>query len=195
MDKKIGKLFIVSGPPGVGKTTIVKEAVKRLAGDLDISKIVTYTTRPKRENETPDKDYVFLKDADFDKKESEKFFLETNKYLGHRYGSPMPDQGDIDAGKSFILVVDLEGSKSSIKAFRDSVSVWIDPPSIDILKNRLEKRGSEKGPKLEKRIEKAKLEIEEANKIRLFDYKLVNDNFDQAVSEFMMLVKKSFNEE
>lgn len=189
-----GKIFVVSGPSAAGKTTVVEEALKRLSKDMEISRVVTYTSRPPRENEIDGKDYVFISGQEFDQKEKEGFFLETAEYAGHRYGSPIVPQEDLELGKSFLYVVELEGAKSIKKLFRDAFFIWIEPPDMIILKARLKKRGTESQPDFEKRVARAEKEIKEAHKIRLFDYVLVNDLFERAVEEFVLLVKRYANE-
>lgn len=184
-----GKLFVVAGPSGAGKTSVVMQVLSRMT-DINLGRVVTYTSRPPRDNETPDKDYVFVSREAFEKKKDEGFFLETNKYEGNWYGSPMPPDDEMELGKSFIIILDLEGAKSVSKLVRDAFLIWVAPPDLKALKNRLEKRGSESASQLENRVEKAKEELEEAHKSRLFDFVLVNDNFEQSVAEMMALVKK-----
>jgi len=192
MSEKSGKIFVVSGPSGVGKTSLVENAISRLSKEIDISRMITYTTRQSRNGEENGKDYNFVSGQDFEKKVSDNFFLETNKYSGNLYGSPLIDQAELELGKSFIYILDIEGAKRAIKHYRGSTSVWIDPKDLKVLHNRLTKRGSETAKQIEQRIDQAEQEMKEAHKIRLFDYYLVNDDFEQAVNEFMMVVKKAF---
>ena len=103
-----GKLFVVSGPSGVGKTTIVRQAIERLSKDYDIERIVTYTSRPPREGEEPGQDYIFISSDEFKQKQQDRFFLETNEYENHSYGSPMPSTQDMELGKSFIMILDID---------------------------------------------------------------------------------------
>jgi len=193
MSKNNGKVFIISGPSAAGKTVLVTEVLRRLQDSgLDISRIVTCTTRSVRDGEVNGKDYLFVSREDFDKKFKEGQFLETNEYAGQLYGSPQPPEEEIELGKSFFLVVDLEGAKLATKAYKDAVLVWVVPPDMTTLKNRLEKRGSDNEKQVKERLAKAEEEMAEAHKIRLFEYVLVNDVFDQAVEEFILLVKKNF---
>lgn len=186
-----GKLFVVSGPSGVGKSCIVQNALERLSRDHDILRLVTYTSRPPREGEVPGKDYKFVSGEEFKQKQSEGFFLETVIYADHYYGSPVPSENDIELGKSFVYIVDIYGAKEIKKLYKDAALVWIDPPTIDVLKQRLEKRGTESAKQIEKRITQAKQEMEEAhNKSRVFGYWLVNDEFEQAVGEFILIIKR-----
>jgi len=191
MAKKRGKLFVISGPSAAGKTCVVTEALNRLQKDHGITRIVTYTSRPPREGEVEGEDYVFVSGEEFKQKQQEGFFLETNEYGGHIYGSPSPLDDDFELGKSFVIIVDIEGAKSIAKEFRDAMMIWIAPPDMTALKNRLEKRGTESELQIEKRLAQAEEEMKEAHKIRLFEYVLVNDVFEQAVEELILLVKKT----
>lgn len=192
MAEKTGRFFVISGPSGAGKTTIVNEALSRLAKDIEISRVVTYTSRPPREGEVNGRDYVFISGDEFKQKISDKFFLETVEYAGHAYGSPLPPKEEMELGKSFILIVELEGAKRAVKEIDQGLSVWIETPGLGVLRERLEKRGTESTEQIEKRIARAEEETKEAHKIRIFDYNLVNDDFEQAVREFIMLIKKAF---
>lgn len=189
MMKMKGKLILVSGPSAAGKTTIVAEALNRLTKDHDISKIVTTTSRPPREDEVNGKDYHFVSGQEFDQKMKNGEFLETVTFSGHRYGSPLPPGQEMELGKSFIYVLELVGCKQAAKLPHDKLTVWIEPPDIKTLRARLKKRGSETESAFERRVEQSIADMEEARKIRLFDYYLVNDSFDQAVNEFVLLVK------
>jgi len=190
-DMKKGVLFIVSGPSGVGKTCIVNEALKRLRDeDYDMARVVTYTSRPKRPKEVDGIDYNFISREDFEQKIRDDFFLEFSKHINHFYGSPKIIDGNLNLGKSFILTVNIEGVRNAKKTYYDSVSIWIDPPDANVLRNRLLGRNDCGKEEIERRLEKAKEEIEQAHKNRLFKYFLVNDVFEQSVNEFMMLVKK-----
>ncbi|MBU1007517.1 guanylate kinase [Candidatus Dependentiae bacterium] len=194
MENKTGKLFVVSGPSGAGKTSVVAVALRRLQKEYDLSRIVTYTSRPPRENEVSGQDYIFVSGDEFHQKQKDGFFLETNVYNGRNYGSPWPEESELTQGKSYVLIVDIEGAKSVSKEFRDAIMIWIAPPDMTTLKKRLEKRATESVSQIEKRLTQAEEEMKEAHKIRLFGYVLVNDIFDQAVEELILLVRKALSE-
>ena len=186
-----GVLFIVSGPSGVGKTCLVNEAIKRLKDEgHDIGRVVTYTSRSPRPKEVDGEDYLFIPKEDFQQKIRDDFFLEFSEHLGHFYGSPKIIDGNLDLGKSFVLIINIEGVKNAKKTYDDSISIWIDPPDANVLKTRLLGRNDCDEKKVERRLQKSKEEIEQAHKMRLFKYFLVNDVFEQAVNEFILLVKK-----
>jgi guanylate kinase len=193
MAKKQGKVFVISGPSAVGKSTVVSAVLKKLTKKYDIERVITYTSRPPREGEVEGEDYFFISGQDFSQKEKEGFFLETTEYMRHRRGSPVPSQEELELGKSFIFIVDIDGSKSIPKLLRDKadiMSVWIDPPNMLTLRARMKKRGSETEKEVERRLAKAEDECEEAHKIRLFDYYLVSDVFDRAVEELSLLITR-----
>jgi len=192
MANRKGKLFVVSGTSGAGKTSVVTEALNRVGKEYNLSRIITYTSRPARPGEVDKKDYVFISGDEFKQKMANGFFLETTDYLGHLKGSPMPSKQDMELGKSFVLIVDLEGAKKAVKEIDEGLSVWIETSDLKVLKQRLEKRGTENGSQIEKRLALAEQEMKEAHKIRIFDYTLVNNEFDQAVNEFILLIKKAF---
>ena len=191
MQNKKGKLFVVSGPSGVGKTTVVSAAIKRLNDNHDVARIITYTSRSPRNGEVSGKDYQFISPEEFKEKIKQDFFLESTEYAGHLYGSPKPSEDEMTLGKSFVAVLDIEGAKRVSNALhKDAVLVWIAPPDMTVLKNRLIKRSVDTVVQIEKRLARAKEELDEAHKSRLFDYVLVNDIFEQAVEELKMLIGK-----
>jgi guanylate kinase len=190
MEEK-GKVFIVSGPSGAGKSSVISNALDRLGSEFDISRVITYTSRAPREGEADGIDYFFISKEEFRDKMKDDFFLETTEYSGHFYGSPFPPEADIELGKSFVLVLTIDGANNAMKKFRDAVSIWISPPDMTILRNRLEKRGSENKAKIDDRLNEAKKEMDEAHKSRIFEFVLVNDLFEQSIEEFMLLVKNA----
>ncbi len=189
---KTGKIFIIAAPSGAGKTTVTNEAIKRMANKIDISKVITYTTRSPRTGEINGKDYHFISLKDFENKLKNNFFLETTKYSGEFYGSPASIINDLKLGKSFVIVTDLVGVKEYKKLLSNAILIWITIPSLDILKERLIKRGDDKD-KIEKRIELAIKEFKEAEKPRLFDYKIINNIFDQTVAELCKVIETNVN--
>jgi guanylate kinase len=184
-----GKVFIISAPSGAGKTSIVTKAVERLSIDIPISRVVTYTTRHPRPNEVNGVDYNFVSHQDFQAKAQAGFFLETTNYNDKLYGSPASILTDLELGKSFIFITDIEGVKSLSKLFEKPVSIWLNAPSFNELKKRIISRNTESAHQVEERLKLAEQEIKEAEKPRLFDYKIVNDKFEVTVEELVKLIK------
>jgi guanylate kinase len=188
-NQKKGMLFIISAPSGAGKTTLVTEAIKRLKPTMDISRVITFTTRPARTNEKDGKDYIFLTHDEFEKKDSQGFFLETNRYNNCSYGSPTSILTDLKLGKNLIIIPDINGAKSIAKHIPDAILLWINTKDLKELKRRLLKRGQHTNSELEKRLNIAAEEMKEAAKPRLFNYIVINDVFEQTVAEIIQIIK------
>jgi guanylate kinase len=187
--QKKGTLFIISAPSGAGKTTLTTEVIKRLKPEMDISRIITYTTRSSRENEENGKDYIFLTPDDFEKKKTEVFFLETNRYNNCSYGSPASILTDLALGKNLVIIPDINGAKSIAKQVPDAILIWINTKNLEELKRRLLKRGQHTNSELKERLKIAEQEMKEASKPRLFNYIVVNDVFEQTVAEIIHIIK------
>lgn len=175
-----GKLFIFSAPSGSGKTTIVRTLLEK---DLDIEFSISATSRPKRENETDGKDYYFLSADDFKEKIDKDEFVEWEEVYENRfYGTLKSELERIwNQGKHVIFDVDVVGGLSIKKKYQDkALSIFIMPPSIEELEKRLILRSTDSIEDIETRINKAKEELNYAEK---FDIIIVNDNLDNAIME------------
>lgn len=182
---KKGKVIIFSAPSGAGKTTIVKRI---LSGISNLEFSVSATSRAPREGEVSGKDYYFLDADDFRKKISEGAFLEWEEvYANSFYGTLKSEPQRIwDGGKHVIFDVDVMGGINIKKIFGPlALSLFIMPPSIEVLKERLTNRGTESPQSLQKRLDKAALEMSYAKQ---FDRIIVNDNLETAVEEAFSLV-------
>lgn len=182
---KKGKVIIFSAPSGAGKTTIVKRI---LSGISNLEFSVSATSRAPREGEVSGKDYYFLDADDFRKKISEGAFLEWEEvYANSFYGTLKSEPQRIwDGGKHVIFDVDVMGGINIKKIFGSlALSLFIMPPSIEVLKERLTNRGTESPQSLQKRLDKAALEMSYAKQ---FDRIIVNDNLETAVEEAFSLV-------
>lgn len=188
-NSKKGKVFIVSAPSGAGKTSIVTKAVERLSKQIPISRVVTYTTRQPRANEVNGVDYNFVSHQDFENKMKSGFFLETTNYNGKLYGSPASILTDLDLGKPFIFITDIEGVKNLSKFFENSVKIWLNAPSFSELRRRIISRNTESAHQIDERLKLAENEIKEAEKSRLFDYKIINNEFETTIEELVGLIK------
>lgn len=184
---KQGKIFIISASSGAGKTTLTNEVIKRLSHKFNISKVITYTTRSPRIDEINGKDYYFLTEKEFKQKLKADFFLETTKYNESFYGSPKNILENIKYGKSFILITDLKGIKVLKKLIPKAILIWINIPNLEILRQRLINRG-DNFKKIEQRLKLAKIELKEIKKTDFFNYKIINDKFDQTSQKLMQLI-------
>ncbi len=175
-----GKLIIFTAPSGSGKTTIVKQ-IKSLIPNLAFS--VSATSRPPRNGEIHGVDYYFLSPDDFKKKIEAKEFVEWEQvYEGKYYGTLKSEiEKKWSQGKHILFDVDVVGALNLKKQFgKDALTIFIKPPSIDELANRLKKRGTENEESLVQRINKAYKEMSFAP---YFDKIIVNDNLENAVVE------------
>ena len=175
-----GKLIVLSAPSGAGKTTIVHHL---LSQDLNLVFSISACSREKRENEVDGKDYHFLGVDGFKKKIAENAFLEWEEvYENQFYGTLKSEVGRIwDEGKTVIFDVDVVGGINIKKQYpKECLSVFIMPPSVDVLRERLSSRGSESEEMLEKRLSKAE---EEISRNQEFDCVVLNDDFEIACNE------------
>ncbi len=165
-----GIVFVMSGPSGAGKTTIVKGVLSELEG-LEFS--VSYTTRPKRDGEVEGKDYFFVTEEKFAELKDHDEFLEWAEVHGHLYGTSMSYvESRLKRGFNLLLDVDVKGAMNvKNKINDDAVFIFVAPPSFSELKERLYKRHTEDAANLEKRIDDAKHEL---SQISEFDYLVVN---------------------
>lgn len=183
----IGKLIIFSAPSGAGKTTIVKHLLEQ---DLNLEFSISATSREKRHTETHGKDYYFLSDIEFHEKVKNNEFLEWEEvYQGTSYGTLKSEVERIrNQGKNVIFDVDVVGGLN-IKRFygKEALAVFVNPPSVEELKNRLTSRSTETEEKIKTRIAKAQYELGFADQ---FDVILVNEDLEKAFDEAEKLVAK-----
>ncbi len=181
-----GSVFIVSGPSGVGKGTIVKEVIDK-RNDMFLS--ISCTTRAPRDGEKDGVNYHYIKKEEFEKRISEGYFLEWENYVGNYYGTPKkPIMDAMEEGKNTILEIEVGGAFQAKKIFPEAVLVFVVPPSYGELKRRLEKRdeGNEIAlAAIEKRMERALLEYE---KIKDYDYIIVNNELYSAISDLEKII-------
>lgn len=181
-----GRLFVVSGPSGVGKGTVVAEVLKRLP---NLKRAVTYTTRQPRQGEVQGKDYRFVTREEFERLKEQGAFLEWAEVYGNFYGSPKHEVEQLlSRGCDVVLVLDVQGALSVKQQIPDSVLIFLEPPSLDELKRRLEARGTDPPEVIERRIAKAQWEMGQACK---FDHIVLNDELEDAVSQLVKLIQET----
>lgn len=177
----MSKLIIISAPSGAGKTTIVKEIMKNQ--NLQLMFSCSATNRQPRQNEINGKDYFFLTSENFKQKINNNEFIEWEEvYKDQFYGTLKSEiQRIANLNKNIIFDVDVKGGINIKKQYpENSLSIFIEPPSIEELKKRLENRGSETAETINKRIQKAQYEITFANK---FDLIVTNDILEIAINQ------------
>ncbi len=179
-----GRLIILSGPSGCGKDTILKKVFQQ-APELLFS--ISSITRAMRSDEVQGEKYNFISVNEFEELIKNDGLLEYNVYLGNYYGTPKkPIDDAISSGKEIVIEVDVNGASNIKKLYPDAISVFVLPPSMSVLENRLNGRGTESKEIVEKRISEARVEISRANE---YDYIIINDNLDDAVADFITIIK------
>ena len=190
MENRKGRVIAISAPSGSGKTTIVRRILKDIP-ELVFS--VSATTRKRRKDEEEGADYYFITENEFKNKIDNNEFIEWEKFYDYYYGTykKVVDIA-VNDGKTVILEVDVKGALSLKKIYPDAVLIYIVPPSFDEIVNRLVKRKTEGRADLQKRIDRAKMELELKDK---FDYFVDNTELEKAVEETESLIRKLITKE
>lgn len=180
-----GKIIVISSPSGGGKTTIVRRILKEFP---EIVFSVSATTRPKRPDEENGVHYFFLSEEEFKKKIENNEFIEWERFYDYYYGTLKSFVNEnLKEGKTVLLEIDVKGALSVKKIFPDSVLIFIDVPSFDELVNRLKKRRTESEEDLQKRIDRAKMELSYKDK---FDYIFINEDLEKVTKEIKSLLNE-----
>ena len=183
-----GNVFIVSGPSGSGKDTILSKVFEQLP---NVKFSISSITRCMRSNEVEGEKYNFISVDTFLNMIKNDQLLEYNKYLDNYYGTPrQPVEKAVDEGFDIIIEVDVNGADSIRKKLPNAVSVFIMPPSFEVLQHRLSGRGTESAEVVNKRLNEALREISRADE---FDYIVVNDNLSEAVDDIVSIIKSVRN--
>jgi len=184
VSKKEGILFIVSGPSGVGKGTVINEVLK-LVPDVNLS--ISYTTRAPRKNETNGKEYFFVSEEEFRCMIERGEFLEWANVHGNLYGTPKRYiEEKLKNCEDVILEIDTQGARQVKKAFPNGVFIFILPPSIDELLKRLYKRGTESKEVIELRLSNAKEELKEW---KWYNYTVINESISRTGEIIASIIK------
>ncbi|MBQ5994356.1 MAG: guanylate kinase [Clostridia bacterium] len=181
-----GRIILLSGPSGVGKDTLL-DIVFKLRPSLVHS--VSVTTRAKRDHEVHGKDYYFISFDEFERMRSDGEVLEFNKYGENYYATPKkPVDKLLSEGKDVVLKIDVNGTLNIKKLYKDNcISIFIMPPSLEELKQRLIGRGTETNEQVIQRLEIA---VDELKKSSEYDYRVVNDNLEKAAAEIVAILDK-----
>ncbi|OGU38736.1 MAG: guanylate kinase [Ignavibacteria bacterium RIFOXYB2_FULL_35_12] len=190
MEKKKGKIFAISAPSGTGKTTIVKRLLNEIP---ELIYSVSATTRKKRSNEKSGADYFFISEQKFLDKINKNEFVEWEKVYDYYYGTfKYYVNQNINDGKNIIAEVDVKGALALKNIYPEAILIFIAPPSLDELIDRLLKRKTENQTDLQKRIERAKMELSQKDR---FDYLIINKELEKAISETKNLILTIINKE
>ena len=181
-----GGVYIVSGPSGSGKDTLLVELFKKRP---EIGFSISSITRDMRVGEKQGEKYNFISREDFEKMIAEDALLEYNVYVGNYYGTPKaPVITAVESGKDFIIEVDVNGAAQIRKKMPEAKSIFIMPPSFEELKRRLSGRGTESAEVINERMQSALQEIKRATE---YDYIVVNDDIATAVDDIISVISSN----
>ena len=185
MDNEKGLLIVLSGPSGVGKGTVRKQIFDDPTTSYKYS--ISMTTRDKRDGEIDGVDYFFKTKEEFETLIQQDQFIEYAEYVGNYYGTPVQYVKDtMEAGHDVFLEIEVEGAKQVRKKFPDALFIFLAPPSLEHLRERLVGRGTESDEKIQKRVSEARKEVVMMN---LYDYVVVNDKVNLAKQRIQSIVE------
>jgi len=182
-------LLVISAPSGAGKTTIVKEVLHRFPS---FRFSVSATTREMRAGEINGIDYFFLSKLEFEKKIANDELVEYEEIYSNYYGTLKSEvEKALVLGENLLFDVDVKGGLSIKRKFPQAVAIFIEPPDMEVLKERLEKRGSETEEQIERRLKRVPMELEKG---AVYDYIIINDELKRAVSEVFEIINNKMKE-
>ena len=179
-----GKLFILSAPSGAGKTSLTKSLLRE---NINLWLSISYTSRPIRPGEVEGHDYYFVDRNIFVKMLGNGEFIESAEVYGNLYGTSQKWINEtIDSGKDVLLEIDSQGAQQVRKNYSDVVSIFVLPPSLEVLENRLKDRKQDSKEVIAKRMAAVKEEISHVSE---YDYVIINDNMDMALRDLVCVVQ------
>lgn len=179
-----GSLIVVSAPSGAGKSSLVKALIASMS-NLEVA--VSHTTRNPRPGEVNGREYHFVSQDEFKKLVAEDAFLEHAQVFDNFYGTAKSSlQGPLSEGRDLILEIDWQGARQVCKLIPEAVTLFILPPSVEALRQRLEGRGQDDEAVIQRRMRDARAEM---SHLREFDYLVINDVFEEALAEMRTLVQ------
>ena len=186
-DTDDGLLLVISGPSGVGKTTITRAVERAIPGAVFS---VSATTRQKTAKDVEGVDYHFVTDAEFDRLVAEDELLEWAEVFGRRYGTPRAWVAEqLRRGRLVILEIDVKGARQIKRRIPDAFGLFILPPSDDVLLQRLRARKRDSEEAIQRRFAEAQREIAEARDAGAYDAYVINDDLDRAIEEAVRIVR------
>ena len=184
MAKVSGRLFILSAPSGTGKTSLTKSLIQK---NINLSLSISYTSRRMRPTEVEGHDYFFVERNIFGQMLEDRELVESAEIYGNLYGTSRQWINEaINSGKDILLEIDGQGARQVREIFSDVVSIFVLPPSLEVLENRLKDRNQDSKEVIAKRMAAAKEEISHVSE---YDYVIINDNMDVALRDLVSVVQ------
>lgn len=184
----VSRVFVITGPSGVGKGTLIKELCKRVP-EVELS--VSATTRDPRPGEVDGREYHFLDPEDFAARIAASDFLEWAEYSGNRYGTLRSEVEERTArGAPVVLEIEVQGARQVRETMPEAVRIFIEPPSPDELRRRLEGRGTDEPEVIERRLEEARKELAAKDE---FAHRVTNDDVERAANELTGIVRSALD--
>ncbi|RMG90529.1 MAG: guanylate kinase [Zetaproteobacteria bacterium] len=181
-----GKLLIVSGPSGAGKSSLCSALLER---SPNLYLAVSVTTRPPRPGEKDGREYHFLSRDEFERQKARGEFLEWAEVHGHLYGTRKSDvQSMLEAGRDVLLEIDWQGAAQVARQLPDAIRIFILPPSLEALRQRLVARGQDDEATIERRLSAAEDEMSHAHEA---SYQIVNDDFERALAQLLQIYNEA----
>jgi guanylate kinase len=177
-----GILFVISAPSGAGKTTIVRKVISQLPG---VNLSVSCTTRDRRPEEQDGIDYFFITRDEFSTMEQEGKFIEWAQVHGDLYGTPRANVEKLQHGEDLVLEIDTQGARKIREEFHDGVLIFILPPSLEVLGERLRSRGGDSEEAIQARLRNAQKELDQMG---WYDYIVVNTEIEEATRELASII-------
>lgn len=177
-------LFVISAPSGAGKTSVVHTLLQT---DVNVTLSISHTTRPPRQNEENGRDYYFIERATFKGMQERGEFLESAEVHGNLYGTSRKwIEETLAAEQDVLLEIDYQGAQQIRTLYPQAISIFILPPSMEILKQRLEHRGQDENKVIERRLSAARNEVSQLSR---FDYAVVNHELETAAQEVACIIR------
>jgi guanylate kinase len=177
-----GILFVVSAPSGAGKTTLVRKVIEQLPG---VTLSVSCTTRAPRPEEQEGIDYFFISRDAFNVMEREGKFIEWARVHGDLYGTPRDNIAKLRHGEDLVLEIDTQGAREIREELHDGVLIFIRPPSLEVLQERLQTRGGDSEEAMQDRLHNAQKELDQ---MAWYDYIVVNDDIEEATRQLASII-------